>query len=131
MVAVRARVVRVEEVAPGTTIGYGATWRADRPERIATVAIGYGDGIPRALAGRGSLLLHGTPCPIVGRISMDMTTANISAVEGVRVGDVATLIGRDGDAEITIDDIAEQVGTISYEILTGLSRRLPRIREAE
>jgi alanine racemase len=126
--AVRARVARVAHVPAGTTLGYGATYRARGDERWATLAIGYGDGLPRALAAAGGeALLQGRRVPIVGRISMDMTVVDVSTVEGVRPGDPATLIGRDGEEEITVDQVAARVGTISYEILTGLGPRLPRV----
>lgn len=126
--AVRARVVRVADVPAGATAGYGATYAARRAERWATLAIGYGDGLRRALAtGGGEALLHGVRVPIVGRISMDVTVVDAGAVPGVAPGDVATLVGRDGGEEITVDEVAARAGTISYEILTGLSPRLPRM----
>jgi len=127
--AVRARVVHVRDAVPGRTTGYGATHRAAQEERWATLAIGYGDGLPRALGNRGHALIKGQRVPIVGRVSMDVTVVNITGVDGVGVGDVATLIGRDGSGEITVDEVAEQVGTISYEVLTGFTSRLPRVWE--
>ncbi len=125
--AVRARVVQVRDVEPGTTLGYGATYRARSAERWATVAIGYGDGLPRALGNRGSAILRGTRVPIVGRISMDVTVVDITGAPTVEIGDVATVIGSEGGERITLDEVADQAGTISYEILTGLTPRLPRI----
>jgi alanine racemase len=110
-------------------VGYGATHAARTHERWATLAVGYGDGLPRALGNRGAALIRGARVPIVGRISMDVTVVNITGVDGVGVGDVATLIGRDGSQEITVDEVAEQAGTISYEVLTGLGPRLPRVWE--
>ena len=127
VVRLRGRVTLVREVPVGTTLGYGATYEACGDERWATLGIGYGDGLPRILGNRGSALLHGRRVPIIGRISMDMTVVDISGVEGVEVGDTATLIGEDEDARITVDEIAELAGTISYEILTGLTSRLPRV----
>lgn len=124
---VRARVLRVAAVRPGTTVGYGATYRAAGPERWATLAIGYGDGLPRQLGNCGHALVGGQRVPIIGRISMDVTVVNISAVPGVEPGNLATLVGRDGAAEVSLDEVATRAGTISYEILTGLSPRLPRI----
>jgi alanine racemase len=126
--ALRARVVLVREVPERTTVGYGATYAARRTERWATLAIGYGDGVPRALGpGGGEVLLNGARAPIIGRISMDVTVVDVSSVPGVETGGVATLIGRDGDEEITVDEVAARCGTISYEILSGLGPRLPRI----
>lgn len=126
--SVRARLVLVREVPAGSTVGYGATYRATRDERWGTVAIGYGDGLPRALSpGGGEAIVRGVRVPIIGRISMDMTTVDLTAVPDAQVGDVATLIGADSGAEITLDEVARRSGTISYEILTGLTPRLPRV----
>lgn len=129
VVAVRARIVLVRDVPPGSTVGYGATHTAAGWERWATLAIGYGDGYPRKLGNRGHALVQGVRVPVVGRISMDMTVVDVSAVPGVRTGDVATLIGRDGAGEILLDEVAAQAETISYEILTGLTPRLPRVED--
>jgi alanine racemase len=125
--SLRARVVHTREAAPGSTLGYGATYASTEWERWATLGIGYGDGLPRALGNRGHALLKGQRVPIVGRVSMDLTVVNISGLEGVEVGDVATLVGEDGDQRITVDEVAELAGTISYEILTGFTGRLPRV----
>jgi alanine racemase len=127
VVSLHARVAHVRQAEPGTTLGYGATYRASRAERWATLSIGYGDGLPRSLGNRGSALLAGHRVPIIGRISMDLTVVDITDLSGVRVGDVATLLGVDGREEITLEDIAELAGTISYEILTGFTGRLPRL----
>lgn len=128
VVTIRARLALIREVAAGSTLGYGATYTARRAERWGTLAIGYGDGLPRALgAAGGNVLVRGRLVPIIGRISMDVTTVDLTDVPDAVVGDVATLIGRDGEAEIRVDHVAAQCGTISYEILTGLTRRLPRI----
>lgn len=126
--SVRARVVRVTDVPPGATVGYGVTHRAERAERWATLAIGYGDGLRRALAtGGGEAILRGVRVPIVGRISMDVTVVDVTAVPDAAPGDVVTLVGRDGEEELAVDEVAARAGTISYEILTGLGPRLPRM----
>jgi len=122
-----SRVTLIREVPVGTTLGYGTTYRATGTELWATLGIGYGDGLPRILGNRGRVLLREQSAPIIGRISMDVTVVDISAIEGVRVGDIATLIGTDGQACINLDEVAERAGTISYEILTGLTDRLPRV----
>ena len=124
---VRARVVHVRDASPGTTLGYGATSAARGRERWGTLAIGYGDGLPRALGNRGHALVGGRRVPIIGRVSMDMTVVNLSDAAGVEAGDVATLIGESGDERITVDEVAGLAGTISYEVLTGFTPRLPRI----
>ena len=129
--SVRARLVLVREVPPGSTVGYGATHVAAGWERWGTLAIGYGDGLPRALGNRGHALIGGRRVPIVGRVSMDMTVVDLTSVPEARVGDVATLIGGDGGAEITVDEVAALAGTISYEILTGLTARLPRVETGD
>jgi alanine racemase len=127
VVSVHARVVHVRDAEPGTTLGYGATYLAERSERWATLGIGYGDGFPRALGNRGSALVCGRRVGIIGRISMDMTVVDITGVPGVRGGDVATLLGTEGGESITVDEVAELAGTISYEVLTGLTQRMPRV----
>lgn len=127
VVSVHARVVHVRDVQPGTTVGYGATHVARGPGRWATLSIGYGDGLPRSLGNRGHALVAGRAVCIIGRISMDVTVVDISDVPGVAVGDVATLLGSDGERTIGVDEMAREAGTISYEILTGLTPRLPRV----
>ena len=129
--AVRARLVLVREVPPGSTVGYGATHVARGWERWGTIAIGYGDGLPRRLGNRGSGIVRGKVVPFVGRISMDMTVVDITAVPDAEVGDAVTLIGADAltGAEILLDDVATLADTISYEILTGLRPRLPRVEK--
>lgn len=130
VVSVRTRLVLVRDVPPGSTVGYGATHVSRGWERWGTLAIGYGDGLPRRLGNRGSALVRGQRVPFVGRISMDMTVVDITAVPDAVVGDVVTLIGADRGAEISVDDIAALAETISYEILTGLRPRLPRVETA-
>ncbi len=127
VVSLRSRVTLIRDVPDGTTLGYGATYRASGTERWATLGIGYGDGLPRILGNRGSALCGGRGVPIIGRISMDMTVVDISGVDGIAVGDTATLVGSAGEDVISVDEVAELAGTVSYEILTGLTSRLPRI----
>ena len=122
-----ARVTLIRDVPGATSLGYGATYRSSGEARWATLGIGYGDGFPRVLGNRGSVLLAGRKVPIVGRISMDMTVVDITGIEGVGMGDTATLIGREGDGVITLDEVADLAGTISYEILTGFTTRMPRV----
>jgi len=125
--AVRARIALVREVPPGSTVGYGATHTARGWERWGTVVIGYGDGLPRSLGNRGSALVRGRRVALLGRVSMDMVVVDLTGVPEADVGDVVTLIGRDGGAEITLEEVAALADTISYEILTGLGPRLPRV----
>ncbi|MDT8342148.1 MAG: alanine racemase [Longimicrobiales bacterium] len=127
VVSVRARVVRVEDVSEGATAGYGATYRASGPERWATLALGYGDGYRRAASHRGQVLVRGRRAPLIGRVSMDLTVANITGHPGVVPGDVATFLGSDGDGRIGVDEVAAWMGTIPYEVFTGFTPRLPRL----
>ena len=129
VVRLRARVVLIRDATSGSTLGYGATHVAAAPERWATVGIGYGDGLPRALGNRGAALVLGRKVPIIGRISMDLTVVDITGLADleVSVGTAVTFIGAEGEAHISLDEVAAQAGTISYEILTGLAARLPRI----
>lgn len=130
VVAVRARLLLARTVPAGSTVGYGATHRSESAERWGTLGIGYGDGLSRALGNRGHALVRGRRIPIVGRVSMDLTTVLLDAVPDAMPGEVATLIGRDGNEEITVDDVAGLMGTIGYEVLTGLSPRLPRLERS-
>lgn len=127
VVSVRARLALVREVEAGATVGYGATYRAPVRRRWATLGIGYGDGVPRALGNRGVALVRGRRVPFRGRVSMDMIVVDVTDVPDAREGDVATLIGEDGEARVGLDEVAQRADTISYEILTGLTRRLPRL----
>jgi alanine racemase len=126
--ALRARVVSVRRLEPGDTVGYGAEWKAAKRTTVATLSIGYADGVRRSLQGKGQVLLGGKRRPLLGRIAMDMVVVDAGG-DAVRVNDVATLIGRDGTEAITVDEIGAQAGTNSYEILTGLGKRLPRVYE--
>jgi len=127
VVTLDAAIVRVVDVPTGASVGYGATHTATAPARWATAAIGYGDGLPRALSNRGRALIHGRPAPIVGRVSMDLTVLDVTGRDDVQPGDRATFLGRDGDAEIRAEEIAEHTGTISYEIFSRLAPRVARI----
>lgn len=129
VVHLRARVVRVRDAEPGDTAGYGASYVARGRERWATVGLGYGDGLPRAVGNRGRALLRGVAVPIVGRVSMDMTVLDVGDVPGGPVvpGEVATFLGRDGEAIIPPGEVAALAGTIDYEVFTGLGMRLPRL----
>ena len=124
--ALRAIVTHVKTVERGATVGYGSLWKATATARVATVAIGYADGVHRARANRGHVLVRGRRAPLIGMVSMDAITLDVTDVPGVRVGDVATLIGSDGDQVITAEEVAEWSGTISYEVLTSVGPRVER-----
>jgi alanine racemase len=127
VMSLRARVARVLAVERGATVGYGRTWAAARASRIALVMCGYADGYRRGFGNRSHLLVRGRRAPVVGRVAMDMCMADVSAVPGVEVGDVATLLGRDGDERVDADELATLADTISWEILAGVSARVPRL----
>ena len=119
--ALRARVVAARRVDAGDAIGYGATWTAPRASTIATLGIGYADGVPRSLSNRGTVELGSGVHPIAGRVTMDMTLVDVGDAP-VRPGDIATLFG----GRVTLDAQAAAAGTISYELLTSLGRRVER-----
>ncbi|MGD8495681.1 MAG: alanine racemase [Gemmatimonadales bacterium] len=125
--AVRARVLTVRDVDAGSTVSYGATWTASSPARLATIGIGYADGLPRCLSGKGRALIHGRPAPFRGVVTMDTTVVDVTGRDDVEPGDAATVLGRDGAGEITPEELAAACGTIAYEILTGWSTRVPKI----
>jgi len=131
VVRLRARVLEVRQVTEGATVSYGATYRAPGPSRLATLGIGYGDGLRRSLSNRGAALLHGRRAPIRGRVCMDMTVVDVTDRPEVRPGDVATLLGRDGECEIRLEELASTCDTIAHEILTGFTDRLPRVPTEE
>lgn len=128
VLTLKARVTSVREIAAGEGVGYGLTFRAGHTTRLATLSIGYADGLPRALScGVGHVLLHGKKAPIVGRICMDQTIVDVTDVPNVKSGDVAVLIGCSNGEEISAYDVAEQADTITYEIFTQLGSRVERI----
>jgi alanine racemase len=127
VLALRARIARLLDVERGATVGYGRTWAANKPARIALVMCGYADGYRRALGNRAPVAVRGQLAPVVGRVAMDMVMVDVTAVTAAAVGDVVTLLGRDGDAEVTADELADLADTISWEILAGIAARVPRL----
>ncbi len=123
----KSKIVFLKTVPKGATVSYGATWRAKRPTRVATLPIGYGDGYPRALSNRASVLVGGRRCPVIGRVTMDQTMVDVSEVSEARVGAAAVLLGRQGGAEVPAGELADLCGTIPYETVTALSSRVPRV----
>ncbi len=123
VVSVRARVVDTRWVNAGESVGYDATFRSEDRCRVATLALGYADGYARAFGNRGTALVNGRVAPVRGTVTMDMTMIDVTNIP-CEVGDVATLIGRDGSALITVDDAARAAAMSPYEVLTGLRRRM-------
>jgi alanine racemase len=122
----RTAVSQLADLAAGGSVSYGRTFVAPRDMRVATLPIGYADGLARLLSGRGQVLIRGRRAPILGRVCMDMTMVDVTHVSDVRVGDEAVAIGRQGAEEITADEVAELTGTISYEVLCRIGPRVPR-----
>ena len=123
----RASVLSVKEVPAGALIGYGGMFRAPRPMRIAVLAAGYADGIPHRLSNRGSVIVDAKLCPIVGAVSMDLTTIDVTQCPETKVGDPVTLLGAEGNVSIDAQQIAKLAGTISYGVLCGIHARVKRI----
>ena len=123
----RTEVLRVRTLQPGESAGYGRSFRASVPTRLATIPVGYGDGLLRSASNRGQVLIRGVRCPIVGNIAMDLTTIDVSDVVGATIGDEALLLGEQDGAVLDARDLAKAAGTIPYEVLTNVSRRVPRV----
>lgn len=122
-----AQVYQVRDLAKGESVGYGARFRAKKPMRMAVLGVGYGDGYRRTLSKKAHVLLRGKRCPVIGSVSMDLTAIDVTNVPGISTRDRAVLLGRDGKDEITAEELAEHANTISWEILTGISPRVPRV----
>ena len=132
VLSLRARVASVRVLEPGQGAGYGLTFRPDTPRRLAAVTIGYADGLPRSLPQQGGqVLIHGTRCPMVGRVCMDQLLVDVTEVPGVAPGDRVTLIGRDGPQEIRAEEVAGWCHTITNELLSRLGQRLPVMEVTE
>lgn len=117
----------VKEVEAGTPISYGGTFVSDRPMRVATIPVGYGDGYPRSLSNKGYVLIHGKRARILGRVCMDQFMADVTDIPETAFMDRAVLVGRDGDEEITVDELADLSGRFNYEFVCCLGKRIPRI----
>ena len=124
----KARVALIRELPAGTSINYGRTFVTKRASRVATLSIGYADGLPRAVSGRGAaVLVRAQRCPILGRITMDLTNADLTDVPDAEVGDEVVVIGRQGDEEITAFEVADRASTIPWEVFTGIGSRVTRV----
>ncbi len=123
----KTRVIAVSEVVAGARVGYNGTFTADRPMRLALLAVGYADGLRRELSNAGEVLIAGKRARVLGRVSMDVTTVDVTEIAGVSAGDEVVLLGAQGGERITADDHARVAGTIAYEILCGIGSRVPRL----
>lgn len=117
----------VKSLKKGMDISYGRTFTADKDMTVATVSVGYADGFQRALAKDGYVLIKGKRAKIIGRVCMDQMIIDVSDIDGVSVGDTVTLFGRDGDEQITVDDLAKRLGTINYELVCIIGKRVTRV----
>jgi len=127
VLTLKTRVAQVRTLPVGTTLGYGRTWCLREPTRIATISAGYADGLPLALTNRGHVLINGAVCPVVGRISMDYATVDVTGATGVRAGDEVVCLGRSGRHVVTPDDWARLKGTHAYDIICSLGTRVQRL----
>jgi alanine racemase len=128
----KARAVRIQEVARGERVGYGAAWEAPRDSRIATLPLGYGDGYVRAYSPGASVLIREKRVPVVGRVSMDSLAVDVTDVPGPSLDDDVVLLGVQGDERITLDELAATRSSVNYEVIVGLGERLARVyRDAD
>ena len=124
----KSRIVLVRKISAGSSISYGRTFFAQRPMRVATLSVGYADGLPRAISNRGAaVLIGGRRCPILGRVTMDLTVVDVSDVPEASVGDEVVLIGRSAGEEILATEVAERASTIAWEVFTGIGSRVARV----
>lgn len=127
VMSLKSCIVFLKELEKGRTISYGATYETTRNQRIATIPVGYGDGYPRSLSNKGYVLIHGKKAPICGRICMDQFMVDVTDIPKAQEGDVVTLVGRDYDAEITMEEIGDLSGRFNYEFACDLGKRIPRV----
>lgn len=122
-----SHVIHVKEVGPGEGVSYGSTFVTDRKTRIATIPVGYADGYPRALSSKGRVIIRGQYAPIIGRICMDQFMVDVTDIEGVSVMDRVTLVGTEGDKNISVEEAADLAGSFNYEFVCGIGKRVPRV----
>jgi alanine racemase len=123
----KARILEVKELGPGARVGYGGMFRAERPTRMAVLAVGYADGLPHRLSNKGKVIAGGRLASILGAVSMDLTSIDITETPHLQPGDAVTLLGREGNVELDAQTIARAAGTISYGVLCGIGQRVKRI----
>jgi len=127
VMTLKTSILHLKKVPAGFTVSYGRTFTTQRESLIATLPIGYADGMPRALSGKGAVLVRGVRAPIAGRVCMDLTMCDVTNINGVAVGDPVVVIGTQGAETITAEEVAAKSGTISYEIFCNISARVPRV----
>lgn len=123
----KSHVSYVKDVEPGVGVSYGSTYITNEKTRIATIPVGYGDGYPRQLSSKGRVLIHGKSAPILGKVCMDQFMVDVTHINNVKQGDSVTLIGRDGDQFISVEEVGALVNSFNYEIICNIGKRIPRI----
>ena len=127
VMSLRTHVAYVKTLPAGVSVSYGCTYTTERETVVATLSAGYADGVPRLLSNKGNVIIGGKIAPIIGRVCMDQFMVDVTHVPEVKAGDTATVFGRDGELEITADEVAESIGTIGYELTCDINRRVPRV----
>jgi alanine racemase len=127
VLSLRARIISLKEVAAGQGVGYNSRWVASRPSKVAVIAIGYADGLPRRLTNIGKVIVRGQFAPLVGTVSMDLSAVDVTEVRDVALGDLATIYGTDGDCSQQVSDVAKLLGTVTSDLCCAMSPRVPRI----
>lgn len=128
VMTLKSRITLLRDLPAGRGVSYGRTFVTTRPTRVATIGAGYADGFPRSISNRdGAVLVGGRRCPLLGRVTMDLLMADVTAVPGVQLGDEVVLIGQQGGEEILVAEVAERAGTIAWEIFTGIGSRVRRV----
>jgi alanine racemase len=123
----KSQIIQLKKVPAGFKVSYGATYTTRQPTTIATVPIGYADGLNRLLSSRGQMLVGGQRVPIVGRVCMDLTMLDVGDVKNVKMGDEVVVFGQQGNETLSVDEMAATLNTINYEVVTGISARVPRV----
>lgn len=127
VMSLKVRITHIKEIEAGQSVSYGRRFIADKTSKIASLPIGYADGYTRLLSGKAEALVKGQRVPVVGRICMDQCMIDVTGIDGVEVGDEVVLFGQQGGAFISIDEVAQKLGTINYEVVCMISRRVPRV----
>ena len=123
----KSKVSYVKTLPAGVEIGYGGTYTTHRMTKLATIPVGYADGYPRSLSNRGSVLIHGQKAPVLGRVCMDQFMVDVTEISDVKEGTIVTLFGRDGDAFLPVEEVAELAGSFHYEFVCDVGKRVPRV----